>query len=235
MPYCSQCGEKLTPNVNFCPNCGVSLAQVPPITSLAPPKRAKGKDEMEQPEPQAQPVAPTSFPEYAGPTYKEPVSEDLVVSKPIKVRTVTRAMATTIASIAFFVLGIAGVGVSVFLMLVISSVMAAAISPDFMSSIPILSSVIEPNLTWFTLSFLLLLISVIHFITGNWLWQSLKRGGILGLTLTTFNIAISIIGLFLAPAITPLAYVMVMVNALLLLLVIIGWNSLHINTEEYST
>jgi hypothetical protein len=234
MPYCSQCGEKLAPNVNFCPNCGVSLAQVPPITSLAPPKHTKDSDGIEQPEPMAQPVAPTPFPEYAGPTYKEPVSDDLIVSKPIKVRTVARSTTMTIASIAFFALGIAGVCVSVFLMLVISSVMAAAISPDFLSSIPYMSSLLEPNLTWFTLSFLLLLISVIHFITGNWLWQSLKRGGILCLTLTSFNIAISIIGLYLAPVIAPLAYVMVMINALLLLLVIIGWNSLHVNTEEYS-
>ena len=232
MPYCSQCGEKLAPNVNFCPNCGVSLAQVPPITSLAPPKRAKG--EGESPEPAAEPVASTPFPEYSGPTYKEPVSDELVVSKPIKVRTVTRSSATTVAAIAFFVLGVAGVCVSVFLMLVISSVMAGAISSDFLSSIPVLSSVIEPNLTWFTLSFLLILISVIHFITGNWLWQSLKRGGILGLTLTSFSIALSIIGIIMAPIISQLGYVLIMINALLLLLVIIGWNSLHVSTEEYT-
>jgi hypothetical protein len=234
MPYCSQCGEKLNPNVNFCPNCGVSLAQVPPITSLAPPKSAKGKGDVAEPEPQSQPVAATPFPEYTGPTYKEPTSDDLIVTKPIKVRTVSRSTTTTIASIAFFVMGIVGVSVSVFLMLVISSVMAQAISPDFISSIPFLSSVIEPNLTWFTLSFLLLLISVIHFITGNWIWQSLKRGGILGLTLTSFNIAISIIGLIITPVIAPLGYVLVMVNALLLLLIIIGWNSLHVNSEEFS-
>jgi hypothetical protein len=232
MPYCSQCGEKLAPNVNFCPNCGVSLAQVPPITSLAPPKRVKG--DGEQPEPAAEPVAPTSFPEYTGPAYKEPVNEDLVVAKPIKVRTTSRSTATTVASVSFFSLGIAGVCVSVFLMLVISSVMSAAISPDFLLTIPFLSSIIAPDITWFTLSFLLLLISVIHFITGNWLWQSLKRGGILGLTLTSFNIAISIIGIVVTPIISQLGYVMIMINALLLLLVIIGWNSLHINNEEYA-
>lgn len=235
MPYCSQCGEKLAPNVNFCPNCGVSLAQVPPITSIAPPKRPKGAEGAEQPEPQAQPVAPTPFPEYTGPTYKEPASDDLVVNKPIKVRTITRATTTTVASIAFFVEGIIGVCVSVFLMLVIGSVMSAAISPDFLLSIPFLSGVMEPNLTWFTLSFLLLLISIIHFITGNWLWQSLKRGGILGLTLTSFNVGISIIGIILAPIISPLGYVLIMVNALLLLLVIMSWNSLHVSAEEYST
>jgi len=201
---------------------------------LAPPKRAKGEEAAEQPEPQAQPAAPTPFPEYTGPTYKEPTNEDLVVTKPIKVHTVTRAMATTVASIAFFVEGIIGVCVSVFLMLVIGSVMGGAISPDFMMAIPFLSSVIAPNITWFTLSFLLLLIAVIHFIAGNWLWQSLKRGGILGLTLTAFNVGISIIGLILSPDVATLCYILIMVNGLLLLLVLIGWNSLHVNTEEYS-
>jgi hypothetical protein len=235
MPYCSQCGEKLTPNVNFCPNCGVSLAQVPPITSLAAPKQIKDKDEAGPVEPQAQQPAPTPFPEYTGPSYKEPTNEDLVVPKPIKVRTTTRSSTTTLASIIFFILGVGGVSVSVFLMLVISSVMAGAINPEFMTGLPLLGGVIEPNLTWFTLAFLLILISIIHFITGNWLWQSLKRGGILGLTLTSFNIAISIIGLLLAPSIAPLGYVMVMINALLLMLVLIGWNSLHVTNEEYIT
>ena len=235
MSYCSQCGEKLTPNVNFCPNCGVSLAQVPPITSLAAPKRTKSKDEAEQLEPQAQQPAPTPFPEYTGPSYKEPTNEDLVVPNPIKVRTMTSSSPTTFASIVFFILGIGGVCVSVFLMLVIGSVMAGAINSEFINSIPLLSGLIQPNLTWFTLSFLLVLISIIHFITGNWLWQSLKRGGILGLTLTSFNIAISIIGLLLAPSIAPLGYALIMINAILLLLVLIGWNSLHINNEEYTT
>src|SRR5512136_556165 len=115
MPYCSQCGEKITSNVNFCPNCGVSLAQVPPITSLTAPKRTKSKDEVELLEPQAEQPAPTPFPEYTGPSYKEPTSEDLVVPKPVKVRTITRSSPTTLASIIFFILGIGGVCVSVFL------------------------------------------------------------------------------------------------------------------------
>lgn len=233
MPYCSQCGEKLTPNVNFCPNCGVSLAQVPPITSLAAPKRTKAKDEPEQAEPQSMP-APTPFPEYTGPSFKEPSVDDLVVPKPIKVRTMTRSSPVTVSALAFFTLGIIGVSVSVFLMLVISSIMGGAIIPEFIESIPLLSGLLQPNLTWFTLSFLLLLISIIHFVTGNWIWQSLKRGGILGLTLTSFNVAISIIGLIVAPSIAPLGYVLIMVNALLLLLVLIGWNSLHVNSEEYT-
>lgn len=232
MPYCSQCGEKLNSNVNFCPNCGVSLAQVPPITSLSATKRTKSKDVAEQLEPQAEQPAPTPFPEYTGPSYQEPTGEELVVPKPIKVRTIARSSPTTLASIIFFILGVGGVCVSVFLMLVIGSVMGGAIAPEFMNSIPLLSGLVEPNLTWFTLSFLLLLISIIHFVTGNWLWQSLKRGGILGLTLTSFNIAISIIGLLLAPSIAPLCYVLIMINAILLLLVLIGWNSLHINNEE---
>lgn len=234
MPYCSQCGEKLNSNINFCPNCGVSLAQVPPITSLSATKHTKGKDEPEAPEPQAPQAAPTPFPEYTGPTYKEPTSEELVVPKPIKVRTSTRSTATTVASIVFFILGIGGVGVSVFLMLVISSIMSGAITPEFINSIPFLGGLIQADLTWFTLSFLLLLISIIHFITGNWLWQSLRRGGILGLTLTSFNVAISIIGLLLAPTVAPLGYTMIMINALLLLLVLIGWNSLHVTGEEYA-
>ncbi len=146
----------------------------------------------------------------------------------------TRASATTLASVLFFALGIGGVCVSVFLMLVISSVMAGAISPDFIGTLPLLGQIIAANLTWFTLAFLLILISIIHFIAGNWLWQSLKRGGILGLTLTSFNIAISIIGLFLAPPIAPLGYAMIMVNGLLLLLVLMGWNSLHVTGEEYA-
>jgi hypothetical protein len=230
MPYCSQCGEKLTPNVNFCPNCGVSLAQVPPITSLSTPKRATSK-EPEQLEPQAQPE-PTPFPEYTSSTYKEPTNEELVAPKPIKVKTTTRSSPITLASGIFFILGIGGVCVSVFLMLVIGSIMAGAISPDFIANIPMLGEIVQPNLAWFTLSFLLLLISIIHFITGNWLWQSLKRGGILGLTLTSFNIAISIIGLLLAPSIAYLGYFLIMVNAILLLLVLMGWNSLHIPSEE---
>lgn len=234
MPYCSQCGEKLTPNVNFCPNCGVSLAQVPPITSLAAPKRTKTKDEPEQTEPQSM-QAPTPFPEYTGPSFKEPSVDDLVVPKPIKVRTMTRSSPVTVSALAFFTLGIIGVSVSVFLMLVISSIMGGAIIPEFIESIPLLSGLLQPNLTWFTLSFLLLLISIIHFVTGNWMWQSLKRGGILGLTLTSFNVAISIIGLIVAPSIAPLGYVLIMVNALLLLLVLIGWNSLHVNSEEYTS
>lgn len=235
MPYCSQCGEKLTANVNFCPNCGVSLAQVPPITSLSGPKHPKGKEEPEQQEPEAPQAATTPFPEYTGPTYKEPTSEDLMAPKPIKVRTMTRSSPTTLASVIFFILGVGGVCISVFLMLVISSVMSGAINPEFMNSIPFLGGLIEPNLTWFTLAFLLVLISIIHFISGNWLWQSLKRGGILGLTLTSFNVAISIIGLLLAASVAPLGYVLIMINALLLLLVLIGWNSLHINTEEYAS
>lgn len=232
MPYCSQCGEKLTANINFCPNCGVSLAQVPPIASLSTTKQKKDKEEPTPLEPQAPPAAPTPFPEYSGPTYKEPTSEELVTPKPIKVRTSTRATATTVASIIFFILGIVGVGMSVFLMLVISSIMSGAIIPEFLDSIPFLGALIQPDLTWFTLSFLLLLISVIHFIAGNWLWQSLRRGGIIGLTLTSFNVAISIISLLLTPAIAPMAYVMIMINGLLLLLVLIGWNSLHISGEE---
>jgi lysylphosphatidylglycerol synthetase-like protein (DUF2156 family) len=228
MPFCSQCGERLSPNANFCPNCGVSLAQVPPIASTSPIKREQPDDypAFDSQKTASQEVA--SFPEYIGPQLKSPdaLAELKPVSKPIH-----RTIATTISSVIFFTVGILGLCLGIFLLLLTASLLANAISLSFFNSLPYVSKVIGGSVNSLSLELLLILLAGFHFVAGNWLWQSLKRGGILGFTVAAFNFLICALVLVFFPVISTIAYIVIVVNTLLLLTVLLGWNSLHSASE----
>jgi len=234
VPYCSQCGERLSPNANFCPNCGVSLAQVPPIEGIQPGRKAKtveGNYEAEEAVPEKTPE-PTPYPEYVAPTMiPQPVATEHV-PQPAKVRT-SRSTANRIGALIFFAMGIAGICIGTFILLVALSIMIGAISdPDFIHVIPIVGQYLSGNVTTIALMILLMMLSAFHFVAGNWLYQSIKRGGIMGIIITAFDILISILGVILFPAIADFGYVVILLCALLMLLVIAGWNSLHSEIEN---
>jgi hypothetical protein len=148
------------------------------------------------------------------------------VPQPAKVRT-SRSTANQIGALIFFALGIIGICIGTFILLVAVSIMIGATDPNFIHVIPIVGQYLSGNMTTITLMILLMLLSAFHFVAGNWLYQSLKRGGIMGIIITAFNIIISILGISFFPAIAAFGYIVILLCALLMLLVIAGWNSLH--------
>jgi hypothetical protein len=234
VPYCSQCGERLSPNANFCPNCGVSLAQVPPMEDIQPSKKTKnvGDYEAERAVPEKTPE-PTPYPEYVAPTMiPEPVATEHV-SQPVKVRT-SRSTTNRIGALIFFAVGIAGICIGTLIMLIAVALITGAITnPNFfVQNVPIVGKYLKGDATTITLMILLMVLSAFHFVAGNWLYQSLKRGGILSIVITAFDIIVSIIGISLFPAIATLGYVVILLSALLMLLVIANWNSFHSEIEN---
>ena len=228
MPFCSQCGDRLSPNANFCPNCGVSLAQVPPSASLIASRvvaRKENYDSFEPSTPSDGNPEPSPYPEFMGGEPPKPTDTPVELDLPKVVP--QRGMANMLGSAIFFIIGVAGVCASIFLLLLSTSIAAGAVSSSFVTSLPFIGNIVSGTVTAISLELLLLLLASFHFVAGNWLWQSLKRGGILGVTIIAFNIGISIMAIILFPAMAIIGYAFIIVSVLMLLMAIAGWNALH--------
>lgn len=202
------------------------MAQVPPTASTNPIKReqSEGYPVFDN---QAKITSHErgAYPEYIGPQLKSP---DVMIEPEKSVaRPMGRTTATTLSSSIFFIIGIIGLCIGVFLLLFSGSLMAGAVSLSFFKALPYVSAIIKGDVISLSLEFLLILLSGFHFVAGNWLWQSLRRGGILGFTIIGFNFLICVLVIFFFPVIATFAYVVIVVNALLLLTVLLGWNTLH--------
>lgn len=213
----------------------MSLAQVPPTEDIQPSKKVKkvvGDYEAEGAVPEKTPE-PTPYPEYVAPMMiPEPVATEHV-PQPVKVRT-SRSTTNHIGALIFIAMGLVGISIGSFIMLVAVAIMTGAITiPDYFTNIiPIFGQYLSGNTATITLMILLMVLSAFHFVAGNWLYQSLKRGGTLGIVLTAFNIVVSILGIYLFPAIAVFGYIIILLCALLMLLVIANWNSLHSDIEN---
>jgi hypothetical protein len=235
MPFCSQCGDRLSPNANFCPNCGVSLAQVPPTASLVANRvvRKESYDSFETSTPTDSNPEPSPYQDYTN--MDKPKPPEAVVAANMPKITPQRSAANIAGSAIFFVIGISGVCASIFLLLLSTSILAGAVSLSFVKGVPFVGGIISGSVVAISLELLVLLLASFHFVAGNWLWQSLKRGGILGVTIIGFNIVISILAILYFPSLEIIGYAVVIVSVFMLLMAIAGWSALHASSPLTET
>jgi len=234
MPYCSQCGEMLSPNANFCPSCGVSLAQVPPVSSIDSVRVPKIRDNaaqmselyVDEPSASASPATETTNQDQTErmETYPLPAFDQTAA---VPVRISQRSAAITVSSVLYFSVGMVGLLLSVLLLVASLSLNLGYVNISFFGFLPIIGKYLSGSTTALSLEFLLLVLSAFHFITGNWLWRSLKRGAVLGTTVALSNIGIAVVVLLLFPYLADASYLIMTVSALLILAVVSGWSSLH--------
>jgi hypothetical protein len=174
----------------------------------------------------------SSYPEYAAPTMIPPPVATEDVPQPVRVKTKT-STANHFGALIFFAMGVVGICIATLILLIAVAIMTGTIANhNFMNEIPVIGHYFGGNVITITLMILLMVLSAFHFVAGNWLYQSLKRGGILSIVVTAFNIIVSIIGIILFPAVAVLGYIIILISALLMLLVIANWNSLHSEIEN---
>jgi len=122
-----------------------------------------------------------------------------------------RSATITVAAILFFIIGIIDV---------IGSLLIIA-GGGLISSIPIFGFFSGAVLF---LGFILLIFGALEIAAGNWLWQSLRKGGTLGIIIAVLGMLISIPLLLAIPAIVAID---IIIDILLVILIAAGWNTLH--------
>jgi hypothetical protein len=76
-------------------------------------------------------------------------------------------------------------------------------------------------------SFLFLIVSAMYVLAGNWLWKSLKKGGVLGIILSIIGIIISIVTLPIPVIGGPSSIIGIIIDILMLILLAVGWRELR--------
>ncbi len=70
----------------------------------------------------------------------------------------------------------------------------------------------------------IVIIGIVDFLAGRWLWQTQRRGGILGLITAAIGIALNTIFISVDP---PLSLFGIILSAVVILLIVAGWKHLR--------
>jgi len=73
------------------------------------------------------------------------------------------------------------------------------------------------------LGFIILVVGALDVVAGSWLMKSLRKGGILGITLSIIDIVFSAATIF----ILPFAIIGILIDIVLVILIAVGWNTLR--------
>ncbi len=139
-----------------------------------------------------------------------------------------RPASITVAAILFFIFGALGIISG----LVFSAFAGSAAS---FTSVPFIGPLTGVTAAGILLIGLVILVfGILYLVAGNWLWDGLRRGGILGIALSIISILVSLpllfvlgpLALFLGPLVA-LAGLSIVIDILLIVLITVGWSSLR--------
>ncbi len=128
-----------------------------------------------------------------------------------------RRVAISVASLIFFFTGVAGLSA---IALNLLSILNEGVIPAVFGMNVMGGSVLESigYLTWIMLGILLLTVSSLEIIVGTWLWESLRKGGILGLIIIPIDLFLSVI--FVLP-------IWLILHLFKVILMAVGWRTLR--------